>query len=296
MKRRINKERKGTLKHTRLISWLFCIPGGLMTLLFGWYPLVWGFLIAFQDYNIIGPTKYTGLTNFKDIFADPVFLISLKNVFYYTFLNLALTFVLPIVAAILLMEMKKRTIRLMMWLWFIPTASMAGITLWKWCYNPQYGLFNGILIKLGLPTLQWLNDPKIAMLCLVLPSLILFAPGLIYIAGVQGIPTELYEAAELEGAGLWRKIWSITLPRIRPIISMMLILGIISNMQVFTQPYVLTAGGPGTSTISTVMYFYEMTFSGLEFGKGTATAFVLFFILIALIILQRKYLKENLDQ
>jgi len=120
--------------------------------------------------------------------------------------SIALTFLVPIFVAILLMEMRKSLIRIMMILWFIPVSSMAGIIIWKWFYNPQYGLFNGILQSLGMPTLRWLDDPNLAMICLVLPGLIMYGPGLIYIATLQGIPDELYQAAELEGASFWRKI------------------------------------------------------------------------------------------
>jgi len=100
----------------------------------------------------------------------------------------------------------------MMILWFIPVASTAGIAIWKYMYHPRLGLLNGLLAALHLPALKWLDDPNLAMLCLVLPGLILFGPGLIYIAALQSVPEELYEAAELEGAGFFRKIWHVTLP------------------------------------------------------------------------------------
>ncbi|MCD6318992.1 sugar ABC transporter permease, partial [Candidatus Aerophobetes bacterium] len=154
---------------------------------------------------------------------------------------------------------------------------------------------NGILISLGLPTLRWLGDKRIAMLCLVLPGLIMYGPGLIYIASLQSIPDEFYEAAELEGCTFWQKIWHITLPRLRPLISMMLILAVINNMQVFMQPFVMTGGGPGDATRSVVMFYYKLAFENMKFGKGQAVALVLFIILAVLVYLQRKYFKENPD-
>ena len=133
------------------------------------------------------------------------------------------------------------------------------------------------------------------MLCLVLPGLIMFAPGLIYIATLQGIPEELYEAAELEGAKFLQKVWYVTLPRMRSIIAMMLILAIISNFQVFDQPKVMTGGGPNFATYSVVMRVFDLAFEELKFGKATALAIILFFVIMTLVIIQRKYFKENID-
>jgi len=157
-------------------------------------------------------------------------------------------------------------------------------------------LFNGILTWLNLPTLRWLNDPNLAMICLILPGLIMYGPGLIYIATIQGIPDELYEAADLEGAGMRRKIWSITLPRLRPIISMMLILGVIGSLQVFSQPYVMTGGGPGYATITVVMSIYQLAFQSMKYGKGAALSVTLFFVTMILVVIQRKYIKEDIDR
>jgi len=293
---RLEEERK--IKGPKDISrnnWLFMSPGIFFNLIFGWYPLVLGFIIAFQTFHLIKPPYYTGLNNFRAIFNDPLTLIVFRNTLYYTVLSLALTFFVPIFVAILLMEMKKNTIRIMMILWFIPIAGMASLVIWKWFYNADYGLFNGILASLSLPTSKWLGSRRIAMLCLVLPGLIMYGPGLIYIASLQSIPDEFYEAAELEGCTFWQKIWYVTLPRLRPLISMMLILAVIGNMQVFMQPFVMTGGGPGDATRSVVMFYYSLAFEHMHFGKGQAVALVLFIVIGILIYLQRRYFKENPD-
>jgi len=292
--RREEKIKQGAQRHITRAKWIFYLPSFLANIIFGWYPLLFGFIVCFQAYYF-RTTDYVGLSNFDAVLHDPLLLITFRNTLYYTALSLALTFLVPIIVAILLMEMRKSIIRVMMILWFIPMASMAGIMVWKWFYNVSYGLFNGILTILGLPNLLWLNDPRIAMICLVLPGLLMFAPGLMYVASIQSIPDELYEAAHLEGAGLWQQIWHITLPRLRPIISMMLLLAIIGNMQIFTQPMVMTGGGPGLATRSVVMYFYSLAFEDFKFGKAGAVALILFFVIGGLIIIQRKYFKENLD-
>jgi len=292
MPRQIPKQRT---KYIKRAKWAFYAPGFLLNLIFGWYPLVLGLIVGFQTYYLIGPSEFVGLANFEDVFHDPLTPIVLRNTLYYTALQIGLVFFVPIIISILLMEMKKSTIRIMMILWFIPIAEMAGILIWKWFYNVNYGLFNGILVSLGFPTSQWLNSARIAMLCLVLPGLIMFGPGLIYIATLQNIPEELYEAAELEGTSFWQKIWHITLPRLRPIIAMMLLLSIVGNMQVFTQPYVMTGGGPGSATYSVIMQVYTLSFTNLQFGKGGALALILFFLIMVLVIIQRKYFRENID-
>ena len=258
--------------------------------------MVVAFVVAFQRFYIIGPSKYVGWGNFSSLFGDTLTGIVFRNTFYYTALALALVFAVPIVVSILIMEMKKSVIRIMMLLWFLPVSSMAGLMIWKWWYDPQWGLFNSVLGVLGLPALRWLNDSGIAMLCLVLPGLIMFAPGLIYIASLQSIPAELYEAAELEGTGLWQKIWYVTLPRLRPVIAMMMLLSIIRNMQVFNQPMVLTGGGPGYATLTVVLRIYKLSFVNMNFGKGTALALVLFLILGILIYIQRKYFAEDINK
>ncbi|MCD6231258.1 sugar ABC transporter permease [Candidatus Aerophobetes bacterium] len=296
VKNKNEKLQKQRLASKYKMGWFFMAPGFIIQAIFGWFPLVVVFVIAFQKFQVIGPSQFVGLSNFRIILDDPMTPIVFKNTLFYTVLSLALTFIIPIIVAIMLLEMSKATIRVMMILWFIPYSSMAGLILWKWFYNPFYGLFNGILVSLGLPTLRWLNDPHLAMLCLILPGLLMFAPGLIYIATLQSIPREYYEAAELEGAGFWQKIWSITLPRIRPIMAMMLILAVINNMQVFNQPMVMTAGGPANATRSVVMYIWELAFNSMYLGRGASLAILLFFLIMILVLLQRKYFKEDLDK
>ncbi len=278
------------------IAWFFSAPAAVANLLFGWYPLFFGFIVAFQAFHLIRPANFVGLENFRAVISDPIFFKTYINTLYYTALQIGLVFFVPIVVSILLMELRKGHIRILMLLWFIPVPGMASIIIWKYFYAVDYGLFNSILMRLGLPLLRWLNDPNIAMLCLVLPGLIMFGPGLIYIATIQSIPDELYEAADLEGTSIWQKIWYITLPRMRPVIAMMLLLAIINNMQVFNQPFVMTGGGPGTRTYMVVMNFFEYAFRRMYFGKGAAIAFVLFLVMGIMVLIQRRYFKEDIDR
>jgi multiple sugar transport system permease protein len=281
------------MKH--LSAWLFTLPGLLTQFLFGWFPVLFAFVVGFQRYFFVKDPQFVGVQNFRDVAADPLTVTTFANTFHFALLSLGLTFVIPIFVSILLMEMSPRTIRWMMILWFIPVASTAGIAIWKYLYHPHLGLLNGGLTALGLPSLRWLDDPNLAMFCLVLPGLILFGPGLIYIAALQSIPEELYEAAELEGAGFFRKIRVVTLPRLRPVIAMMLIFSVIGSLQVFELPFILTGGGPGYATTTVVMHVYNLAFNAYNLGKATALAIVLFLVIMTLILIQRRYFRESLD-
>jgi multiple sugar transport system permease protein len=283
-------------RYLRVAAWAFTVPGVLFQFFFGWFPVLVAFLVAFQRYYLVKPPAMIGFANFRDVAADPLTPVVFQNTFYYAALALGMTFVLPILVSILLMEMPPRVIRIMMILWFLPVASTAGIVIWKYLYNPKLGLLNGALTALHLPRQEWLDNPSLAMISLVLPGLILFGPGLVYIASLQGIPEELYEAAELEGAGFWTKIWRITLPRLRPVIAMMLIFSVIGTLQVFDQPFIMTGGGPGYATRTVVMHVYNLSFLAYNLGKATALAIVLFFLIMTLIVIQRRYFRETLDE
>jgi multiple sugar transport system permease protein len=228
-----------------------------------------------------------------------------RNTIYYAVLTLLLTFFVPAIVSILLMEMSPALIRIIMILWWLPIAGMASLILLKYFYNVDYGLLNGLLAKfydiIGKPVDQrvyprWLNSPQLAMLCLVLPDLIMFTPGLVYIAALQGIPQDLYDAAEIDGCGFFQKIWHVTLPRLRPILVTMLIFSVLGAFQVMEQVMIMTGGGPANTTMVMGYYIYKMTFDYLEVGKGNALAVVFCIFLLALTILQRAFIKEDTDR
>ncbi len=286
---------RSALRYRSAAAWAFTLPAVFIQLFFGWLPVAFAFVVAFQQYYFVKQPEYVGMRNFHDVFRDPLVLTTFKNTFYYALLSIGLTFVIPIFVSILLMEMSRRTIRWMMILWFIPVASTAGITIWKYMYHYKLGLMNHILELLHLPPQHWLDDPSLAMFSLVLPGIILFGPGLIYIATIQNVPEELYEAAELEGAGFIRKIGTVTLPRMRPIIAMMLIFSVIGALQVFELPFIMTGGGPGYATLTVVQYVYGTAFGDYNLGKATALAIVLFFAIMVIVLIQRRVVKEDLD-
>lgn len=288
--------RSSALRYRNAAAWAFTLPAVLTQFFFGWLPVLFAFVVAFQEYHFVTPPRYVGWKNFSDVVADPIVLTTFKNTFYYALLSIGLTFFIPIFISILLMEMSRRTIRWMMILWFIPVAATAGIAIWRYMYHYQLGMMNHIMTELHLPPQHWLDNPSLAMFSLVLPGILLYGPGLVYIAALQNVPEELYEAADLEGAGFFTKIRTVTLPRIRPIVAMMLIFSVIGSLQVFELPYIMTGGGPGYSTTTTVMYVFNTAFAEYNLGKATALAIVLFFVIMAVIALQRRFYRENIDE
>lgn len=277
-------------------AWLFTLPALLTQTVFGWLPVAFAFVIAFQRYYFVKEPEFVGVKNFQEVLTDPLVATAFLNTFTYAALSLGLTFFVPIFISILLMEMSPRVIRVMMILWFLPIAATAGIAIWKYLYHPRLGLLNGLLGVFGIAPQKWLDDPLLAMISLILPGIVLFGPGLIYIAALQNVPEELYEAAELEGAGLFAKIRFITLPRLRPIIAMMLIFSVIGALQVFEGPFLMTGGGPGYATTTVVMYLYNLAFGAYNLGKSTALAIVLFVVIMLLTGIQRRFFKENVDE
>ena len=271
----------------RVMAWVFSVPALLAFTLFGWYPMVMAFLVAFQHYKIVGAPQWIGWANFARVFHDPVVLTALLNSAYYALLTIGLTFWVPIIVSVLLMEMPERLRNLMMILWFIPVPAVASIVIWKYFYDPNYGLFNAMFHVFGIHGFLWLDSPRWAMFLIVLPGLIMYGPGLIFISTLQAVPQELYEAAELDGASFLRKVWAITIPTLRPIIMVLLLLSIIGNLQVFTQPYIMTAGGPVFATLTGVLYIFNNAFRYLRFGYADALAIMLFLILAVLVVVQR---------
>jgi multiple sugar transport system permease protein len=249
---------------------------------FSWYPIVRGVLLSFQQVNFVTAPTWVGLENFRKLFADPQFWQAWLNTLLFTGLALVFGFAVPFAVAVLLNELRhgKSYFRLVVYLpVMLPPVVVA--LLWKWFYDPGPGLFNTALHAVGLPGLSWLNSPTTAMLSLVLVSTWanMGSATLIYLAALQTIPGDLYEAAELDGAGLWRRLWHVTVPQTRFALLVMLLLQIVATMQVFTEPYIMTGGGPGDSTVTVLLLLYKYAFFYNDFGTASALSLMLFVVL-----------------
>ncbi|WP_020575866.1 carbohydrate ABC transporter permease [Actinopolymorpha alba] len=283
-------------RRRRLEGVLFVIPAFLFQLSWGWYPLVMAFVISLTNARFRGPVEFTGLESYQRLWSDPLVGQAFKVTAIYAALSIGLTFMIPILVAILLMEMPRRHIRWMMLLWFLPLSGIASTLLFRYMFNAQYGLFQWIATEvLHLPPQPFLNSSDQVLFWLVFPGILFFGPGLIYMATLQGIPASYYEAAEIEGAGFWRKVWTISLPRLRPVISMLLIFAVIGSSQAFEFPLIMTGGAPGGASRTVVMYLYDLL-RGLRYADATALGVYLFLVTMALVIIQRRFFREDPDR
>jgi len=284
-------------RRSRLERWLFTIPALLFQLFWGWYPVVVAFYLSFTNSRLMRMPDFVGLENYIRLSYDPLVTKAFRVTFTYAGLSIILTFMIPILVGILLMEMPSGTRRWMMLLWFLPLSGIASTILWRYMYNVRYGLFQNVIRSLGFPEQRFLNDPKMVLFWLIFPGILFYGPGLIYMAALQSIPTSYYEAAEIEGASFWRKIWTISLPRLRPVISMMLTFAIIGGLQEFTWLQIMTGptGDPGGAARSVVMYIYQPLWSSLRLGDATALAVILFLVIMVITMLFRAVFKEDPD-
>lgn len=268
--------RRNLTAHGFLIGAVICFG------LFSWYPMVREFLLAFQKTED-GQTTWAGLDNLNTVFNDPAFWQAWRNTLLFTVLALVLGFAVPFVVAVVLNEFRHAQgyLRLLVYL-PVMLPPVASVLLFKYLYDPGYGLLNQLLGFFGIPAQQWLQDPSTSMLSVVVAATWMNMGGatLIYLAALQGIPGELYEAAELDGAGLLRKIWHVTIPQTRLILSLLLLMQVIATMQVFVEPFLLTGGaGPEGSTTTVVYLIYQYAFNFNNYGAAAALGLVLLVLL-----------------
>ncbi|SNS99716.1 multiple sugar transport system permease protein [Streptosporangium subroseum] len=262
---------------------------------FSWYPMVWEVILSFQQTNFVDPAVWVGFENFRTVFNDPVFAPAWINTAMFTLLALLCGYAIPFVIAIVLNELRhaRAYLRFIVYLpVMLPPA--VGVLLFQWFYDPDYGLFNQILGIFSLPGLQWLNSTSTALISLVIVSTWsnLGSGTLIYLAALQTIPSELYEAAELDGAGLFKRIRHVTIPQTKLILLVMLMLQIVATMQVFIEPYLLTGGGPEDATVSVVYLMYQYAFNFGNLNAGNALGLML---MIVLMVFSAIYLRLSRD-
>ncbi len=274
---------------------LFILPAVVLIALFFLLPVFAAFLLSFTDFDIyaignLANARIVGLHNYAALFSNPVFWIAVKNTFYFALVGGPLTVIVSLGAALLVTARVVRFKGLFRTIYFVPfvTTLVAVAIVWRYLYHPQYGLLNYMLGWFGVAPVDWLGDPRWAM-----PAIILLAVWknfgynmLIFIAGLQAVPEELYEAAHIDGAGPVRQFRSITLPMLAPTFFFVGVVTMIGYFQLFAEPYVMTQGGPLKATTSLVLFMYTEGFRWWRMGNAAAIAFVLLLIILAWTLVQ----------
>jgi len=284
------------------MPWALLAPAIILIGVWSYYPLMRGMVMAFQDYKIVGGGKFVGLDNFIAMSLDPSFWASIGRTMYFVSLNMVFTFTAPIILAVLLTEVPRgkmfyRT------LFFLPQVSSGLVIalLWKLMYDPTpNGFLNrliGLLNKLpfvNIEPLTWLTDPRLAMICCVIPTVwaSMGMASLIYIAALKAVPDDIYEAADMDGAGIWHKLRHITFPTLLPLIIINFVGAFIATFQNMGNIFLLTFGGPGEATMVIGMRIWLEAYNYLRFSMATSMAWVLGVMLIGFTYLQIQMLRK----
>src|SRR5579883_1397466 len=255
--------RRGLLFQEAVEGYLMVLPWLLGFLVFTAGPMLASAVLAFTSYDILTPAKFVGLANLSLMLRDPLFLKSLGNTAYYTFIGVPLHVTVALLAALLL-NLRRPGINFYRTAYYMPsiTPAVANALLWLWIFNPDFGLANIVLGAFHLPPQKWLWSVREATPSFILMSLWgLGSQMVVFLAGLQNVPQQLHEAAQMDGAGVLARFRFVTLPMLSPIILFNLVLAVIGSFQVFTVAFIATNGGPENATLYYVLYLYENGFS-----------------------------------
>jgi multiple sugar transport system permease protein len=290
------------LRETQQAGYLVLAPALLLIGVFFFLPVAAALVLSFTDYDIYAlgdaaNARWVALDNYARLLRTPLFWAALKNTFYFALVGGPLSIAASLAAALLVNARATRLKGLFRTIYFIPfvTTLVAVAIVWRYLYHPRYGLLNYFLGLLHLGPIDWLGDPRWAM-----PAIILLAVWknfgynmLIFIAGLQSIPEELYEAAHLDGASAVQRFRHVTLPMLGPTMLFVAVITMIGYFQLFAEPYVMTAGGPLRATTSVVLLMYEEGFRWWRMGYAAAIAFVLFVVILLATLVQFRLQRDR---
>ena len=281
---------------TDWIGYVFVAFFAIPFVLFNIMPILFGIYVGFTDWGIIGAPEWVGLTNFQRAFADEWVWDAFANTLIYASMIvpgvtiLALTFALFVNQGWPLSGLART-------LFFAPnvvSATVIGL-IWVWILDTQFGIVNQYLGAIGIDPVPWLTSTEWSLIGVSIAS-IWWDLGLafvLFLAALQDVPQELYEAAEVDGASRWRKFWHVTLPQIRPVLSMVITLQLISTMRIFSQVYVMTNGGPAGSSSSVIHYIYQTAIVRFAMGYASAISMLLFVVILIITLVQRYVVRER---
>lgn len=269
--------------------YVFASPWILGFLLFYFGPMLASFWLSLTNYSVLLPTRFMGLSNYSAMFEDDLLGISIWNTAYYAALAVPTSMAAGLGLAMVLNRGDLRGRSFLRSAFYVPAIMplVAVSILWIWLLQPRFGLINTLLYFLSIKGPNWLGDPAWSKPGLVVMNLTGVGINMvIFLAALQGVPTHLYEAAELDGANRLRKFWHVTIPMISPAIFFVVVIGFINSFQVFTQAYIMTEGGPADSTLFYVLYLYRHAFNYFKMGYASAMAWLLFIVIVVLTYIQ----------
>ncbi|MEB3298926.1 MAG: sugar ABC transporter permease [Candidatus Sericytochromatia bacterium] len=273
------------LRSERWWGLLLVVPALVIIGTFGVLPTLASFLIGFTDWDLLGTPRWVGLDNYRSLAADPVFPKVIANTLLFVVLYLLLDLVLALALALALNQ-KLRGLGFFRTAYFLPvvTSMVAVSIVWEWIFDPRAGALNEVLRWVGLGPVHWLSDPSTALPSLVVMSVwkSLGTNVVLFLAGLQALPGEVLESAEVDGATGWQRFWHVTLPLLGPTVLLVGILASIRAFQTFDSVYIMTHGGPRRSTTVVVYWLFQNAFTYFKLGKASALAYMLFGILAAL--------------
>lgn len=288
---------RSTRSGDRLAGWAFVAPFLVFFLMFLIWPMLHGIYLSFTDISLTGAGgSFIGVDNYVEAFGDGDVWRSLGNTVWFTILSTVPLVILSLVFAVLVDQGLPGQ-----WLWrlsfFMPflLASTVMSQIWVWIFNPQLGAANAVLRIFGIEGPAWLQDENTAMIGVVIATVwwTLGFNFLLYLAALQNIPHQQYEAAALDGASRWRQFWSITLPQLLPITVLILLLQVLASLKLFDQVYQMTGGGPGGATRSILQYVYEVGFTAFRFGYSAAISYIFFAIIIIVALIQLRVMRRS---
>jgi multiple sugar transport system permease protein len=290
----LDAPRMRRFKHWReyLEGYLIISPWliGFIVLAIG--PMLASLILAFTRYDLLSPPRWTGFANLhKAFFVDDVFLKSIFNTLYITLFSVPIRLLLALFLAKLL-DQKLRAIGFFRSAFYVPSVvpTIANVLIWLYIMQPQVGLANHILRSLGLPPSPWLTHPSTSRMSIAIMLFWYFGPQmLVFLAALQGVPQELYEAAEVDGAPKLKRFWHITLPMISPAIFFNTVVITIDAFQVFVNPYVATQGGPSNSTMTIALHIYQQAFNFQRMGYASCMAWLLFIVVLIFTLIQFRF-------
>ena len=284
------------MKNNKLIPYLLVSPYVIHFLVFVAFPVVFSLYLTFNKWNIISPMEFIGLKNFSRLFQDQLFFKSIFNTLKFLVIHIPL----QIIVALFLAEILNQQVKFRAFFraaFFLPVV-VSGVVvsmLWQQLFGFDTGILNRILVSVGLGKVGWLIDPNMAMISIAImatwKNVGLYV--ILFLVGLQTVPPQYYEAADLEGASHWQKFWHITLPMINPTIFMVVILSTIGGFSLFIEPYIMTAGGPLNSTMSAVLYIYKQAFTNYHMGYSATLGFMFAILILAVVVIQKKFIEKG---